>query len=226
MARLRFRYQTIEFGDEDIHVRSLRDLQEFADADGAAEALGISSARWSLFGVLWDAGYVLAHLMARYDVGERSVLEIGSGLALASLVLNRRGVDVTASDRHPEAGAFLAVNTELNDDAPIPFHRVSWVDDDTDLERFDMIIASDVLYEDHHAADLARFMLEHAAPDCEIIVVDGGRKQRRSLDARLADAGFVHDELEIRDGDFPGERFRGRTHRYRRGAMVPDAGPT
>lgn len=33
---------------------------------------------------------------------------------------------------------------------------------------------------------------------------------------------FHQDELEIRATDFPGERFRGRTHRYRR-SMVPSA---
>lgn len=221
MARLRYRYQTIEFGDEDIHVRSLRDLQEFSDDDGEAEAVGISSARWSLFGVLWDAGYVLANLMARYDVGDRRVLEIGSGLGLASLVLNRRGLDVTASDRHPEAEAFLAVNTDLNGDARIPFHQVSWVeDDDDDLREFDLLIASDVLYEDSHADVLAKFLAAHAAPVCEIIVVDGGRGQRRGLRHKLAARGFVLDELEIRATDFPGDRFRGRTLRFRRGHAV------
>jgi hypothetical protein len=34
----------VEFGREDIHVRSLRDNQQFADPDGEAADLGISSA--------------------------------------------------------------------------------------------------------------------------------------------------------------------------------------
>lgn len=41
MTTLRVRYQTLEFGTADIHIRSLRDNQEFSDNDGAA--LGISS---------------------------------------------------------------------------------------------------------------------------------------------------------------------------------------
>ena len=60
--------------------------------------MGISSAAWPLFGLLWPSG---AHLAARLALrpvrsGER-ILEIGCGLALASLVGHRRGADVTAN---------------------------------------------------------------------------------------------------------------------------------
>ena len=68
MSSLRVRYQTIEFGEVDIHLRTLRDNQEFQDKDGEAEKLGISSASWPLFGVVWDAGKVLAHHMCDYDI--------------------------------------------------------------------------------------------------------------------------------------------------------------
>ena len=46
MTAVRFRYQTLEFGDVDIHLRTLRDRQQFDDPGGVAEALGISSATW------------------------------------------------------------------------------------------------------------------------------------------------------------------------------------
>jgi predicted nicotinamide N-methyase len=222
MSRFRVRYQTIEFGDEDIHVRSLRDTQEWNDDDGHAERLAISSAQWSLFGVLWDSAHVLAHLMARYAIDGRRVLEVGSGLGLASLVLNRRRADITATDYHPDAGAFMAENTKLNDDPPIPFHRVSWADaPDARLAQFDLLIASDVLYEPGQAKPFAAFLLRHAKAECEIILVDANRGHRRDLDRALSDAQFVQDELEIRATDYPGDQFRGRTHRYRRSALAP-----
>lgn len=58
MPSLRFRYQTIEFGgagNMDIHVRTLRDKQQFSDINQLAENLGISSASWPIFGVVWDS---------------------------------------------------------------------------------------------------------------------------------------------------------------------------
>ena len=56
MPPVRFRYQTVEFDDTDIHVKTLRDKQLFADDDGAAARLGISSATYSLYGVIRPSG--------------------------------------------------------------------------------------------------------------------------------------------------------------------------
>ena len=90
MPLIRIRYQTIEIDNFDIHLRSLWDKQEFSDPLGEAEALGISSAQWSLFGVLWKSSEVLAHEMANFPIQGKRILEVGCGLALSSLLLNAR----------------------------------------------------------------------------------------------------------------------------------------
>ena len=59
---LRIRYQTIEVGDLDIHLRTLRDRQQYADAGGVAERLGIFAAHWPLFGVIWESSKQMAAL--------------------------------------------------------------------------------------------------------------------------------------------------------------------
>ena len=51
-------------GVADLQIRSLLDNQQFADPAGAAEALGISSAQWPLFGQVWPSGLHLAAAMA------------------------------------------------------------------------------------------------------------------------------------------------------------------
>lgn len=56
MTDLRLCYQTVEFGKTDIHLCTLRDKQEFQDPEGIAEKLGICSAAWLMFGVLWPSG--------------------------------------------------------------------------------------------------------------------------------------------------------------------------
>ena len=98
MSNVRVRYRTIEFGDTDIHVRTLRDRQQFSDDEGHAEKLGISSATWPLFGVVWDSSQVLAHMMFEHDIDGKRILEVGCGIALTSLVLNHRHADITATD--------------------------------------------------------------------------------------------------------------------------------
>ncbi|WP_266096445.1 class I SAM-dependent methyltransferase [Aliarcobacter butzleri] len=120
MKDIRFKYQTIEFGEDDIHLRTLRDKQQFSDEEKKAEKLGISSATWPLFGIVWPSSEVLANFIYDYDFENKRILEVGCGIGLSSLVLNRLNADITATDYHPEAENFLDINTQLNQDDEIP----------------------------------------------------------------------------------------------------------
>jgi ETFB lysine methyltransferase len=210
MPPLRFRYQTLEFGDTDIHVRTLRDRQQFADGLGAAARLGISSANWPLFGVIWPAGEALARLMFEYDVKGKKILEVGCGIGLASLVLNHRLADITATDHHPEAQGFLAANAALNQDQEIRFVRTAWSDSGSGLGAFDLIIGSDVLYESGHAEELAGFIDDHAQPHCDVIIVDPGRHHMGRFRKQMARRGYACSEIAPAPGETEARPFPGR----------------
>lgn len=210
MSSFRVKYQTIEFGTTDIHVRSLRDSQEFSDDDDVAKDLGISSALWPIFGTVWESGKVLAELMHEYEIEGKRILEVGCGLGLSSLVLNERLADITATDIHPEAGAFLEKNVELNGGESIPFVRTGWADEQTKLGLFDLIIGSDLLYEQEHADLLSGFIDQHCAAKGEVIVVDPGRNHRAKFTKKMQALGFELNELE------PVNAYEGRGAEKRR----------
>ena len=114
-------------GVSNMVIRSLQDKQQFYDPLELALRLGISSATWPLFGLLWPSGTRLAERMAqRPVVATEHILEIGCGLALSSLVGHRRGADMTASDCHPLAGEFLAENVRLNGLPPLKYRHGHW----------------------------------------------------------------------------------------------------
>jgi predicted nicotinamide N-methyase len=212
----RVRYQTLEFEDVDIHVRALRDNQEYSDDDGEAEKLGISSAQWSLFGVLWASGEALARHLFDYNIEGLRILEVGCGLGLASLVLNHRHADITATDYHPEAGRFLLENTRLNNDADIPFVRTSWTDVVSDLGRFDLIIGSDLLYEREHSSVLAGFIDQHAKPRCTVLITDPGRGNQNRFGAEMETRGFTQSRSRSAHTKSMTREFTGWLHSYTR----------
>lgn len=191
---MRVRYQTLEFQDVDIHLKTLRDNQEYNDPLGEAEALGISSAQWPLFGVLWDSGKVLALVMEEYKVEGKRILEIGCGMALSSLLLNSRHADITATDYHPEAGGFLLDNVRLNQGRNIPFLRTDWETITDGLGVFDMLIGADLLYEHSHIELLSQFIERHAKPRCEVVLVDPGRGNHAAFSKRMVKLGYVHSQ--------------------------------
>ncbi len=200
----------------DIHLCTLRDKQQFNDDSGAAEAIGISSAQWSLFGVVWDSSVVLANLMNDFDIEGKRILEIGCGIGLSSIIINKREGDITATDYHPEVDSYLKRNVLLNDDKVIPYHRVNWSNDKSIMGKFDLIIGSDLLYETQHILLLSQFIEQHANKRCEVIIVDPGRKHHNKFTKEMTKRNYSHNQCKIVDNKDTGNAFNGLIIRYKR----------
>jgi predicted nicotinamide N-methyase len=216
MTNLRLCYQTVEFGKTDIHICTLRDKQQFHDPNGTAEKLGICSASWPIFGVIWPSSLVLAHFLFDYEVGSKRVLEVGCGIAITSLLLNKLGDDITATDYHPETEKFLERNALLNEGSAIAFERTDWSDKNDNLGLFDLIIGSDLLYEDAHIDLLASFLERHSKPTCEVILVDPGRGRKNKLSSRMIGFGFTSTHLKPGHTDYLDKEFKGYILKFER----------
>ena len=221
-------------GVDDLLIRSLLDKNQFHDPLDEALNLGISSATWPLFGLLWPSGMRLAERMAHRPVTGERILEIGCGLGLASLVAHRRGAQVTASDCHPLAHAFLDENTRLNGLMPMPYCHGLWgtaaarddglpilthAQDAPLCGLFDLIVGSDILYERDDTGALARFIDEHAAVNSEIWVIDPNRGNRAPFHKHMAQAGFTMHEQVLDQASLAGlSAYKGRMLTYTRQA--------
>lgn len=214
---------------------TLLDKQQYYDPTGAAERLGICSAAWPLFGVVWPSGMLLAKKIARKAVapGQR-ILEIGCGLAVASLVAHRQGKDVTASDRHPMAGHFLSRNLAKNGLPAMAYRYGQWgasrpaSQADTGAppltDRYDLIMGSDLLYEPDSPGEVAEFIDHHATPESEVWITDANRGYRNRFSRHMAEYGFSLEEDRAIRRPLVYERsgldapYSGRFLRYRRAA--------
>jgi len=170
----------------------LKDRQQFQDDSGNAQRLGISSAQWPIFGMVWDSGLILAYLMSKYDFKDKRILEVGCGLALASHLLNQRKANITATDYHPEVEGFLLENTRINKGEKIPFTRTSWTDEISNLGQFDLIIGSDLIYERDHPNDLGNFICQHVSAHADVIIINPGRAHFNKFTRFMQSRGFTH----------------------------------
>ena len=208
-------------GGADLDIRSLLDCQQYADPLGEAAAVGISPATWPLFGQVWPSARKLADLMQVWELGSRRVLEVGCGLALASMVIHRRLGNITASDCHPLTETFLRANLLLNGLPALKYQTGNWDRDNPGLGSFDLIVGSDVLYERDHPEQLAAFLQQHAAPQAEVLIVDPNRSNRSPFHRAMDRLGFDLAETAIIAPLADGAAYRGRLLRYRR---EPSAG--
>lgn len=224
-------------GGASLRICSLLDRQQYFDPLGHAQAVGISSAAWPLFGLVWPSSLHLAAHMARRPLvaGER-ILEVGCGLALASLVAHRKGADVTASDCHPLTALFLARNARLNRLPPLRYRLGDWaaVPGAAGLPgrqgrarvfgRFGLIIGSDVLYERDEAGHLSAFIDRHASARAEVLIIDPNRGNRPAFHRRMAASGFSLQETPLGPPLADGSAYRGRLLHYRRAGVNDGAG--
>ena len=214
MTNIRLRYQTIEFGETDIHLCTLRDKQQYQDLDDIAGKLGINSALWPIFGVVWPSSIVLAQFIAEYNIDAKRILEVGCGIALPSLLLNSMHADITATDYHPEVESFLERNTSLNSNFGIPFERSDWANKNDQLGTFDLIMGSDLLYEDQHIKLLSRFIDYHAKRTCEIILVDPGRGRKNKMKIAMSELGYTSSDQKLPHQRISEPEFKGHIIKF------------
>lgn len=203
-------------GGADLHIRSLLDRQQYCDPLGEAAAAGIPPACWPLFGQVWPSAQKLADLMQGWELSSKRILEIGCGLGLASMVVHRRHGDITASDCHPLAQLFLRANLLLNHLPELRYRTGNWGRENRALHEFDLIIGSDVLYQREHPAQLAEFLLLHAAAQSEVLIIDPNRGNRTAFNHCMSAGGFSLSETPISAPLQDGSPFRGRLLHYRR----------
>ena len=100
---------------------------------------------WS---VLWRSGVALARELDREDLAGRRMVELGCGLAVPSIAAARAGAEVIATDGDIDALGLVERNARENG-VELETAAVDWADPDELVDRgpFDLVVASDVLYE-------------------------------------------------------------------------------
>lgn len=220
--------QVVEISENyHLKIKMLLDQQQYYDPERKAERLGICSASWPLFGLLWPSSIQLARKLLKRPIEQgKKILEIGCGLGIASLTAKSLGYDVTASDRHPLARKFLSVNADLNDLTKSSFQHGQWGDaevpniEDTNAPLlsglYDHILASDVLYEPDNALQVASFIQQFAEEVCTVWLIDPNRGYHNHFSRAMNQYGFIlneHKRLVNIDED---DHYRGRLLVYER----------
>ncbi len=153
---------------------------------------------------VWPSGEVLATIIASSGAldGVR-MLELGCGLGLPSIVASRLGAEVVASDHSSEALELLRANALLNgvdigrveldwQDPTFIGHRPLTTDKRTEpgLGDFDLVVASDVLYESWQPKALAFMLSRTVSLTGQAIVVDPDRLTARGFMDEATYQGF------------------------------------
>lgn len=183
VTREQFGTQCLEIATlEDLN-RTIDDLFALLEREGKPELL---ESLCPYFGVVWPAARALTERLTESPElfrGDVRVLELGSGLAIPSLLCARMGASVTVTDFHPEVPRFLERNLALNgiDPKKVTYRSLDWKLAPAGTraglmgEDWDLILASDVLYEREHPELLAAVLHQLMGPQTVTWIADPAR---------------------------------------------------
>jgi predicted nicotinamide N-methyase len=200
MRTIKVKYPTItqqrKIGDKLYVVEAIRDLDEAIDVicesmtpdeqlDPFAEDL------CPYFGILWQSSEALAQYLAENPslVRKKTILELGCGLGLPSLVASHLGGEVLATDYHPDVKEYFMRNCR-HSSVTCNYRRLNWRESREEIQKFDLVIGSDVLYESKHPKEVALGLLRYVKPGGKIILTDPGRTYLQQFLTAMKNEGY------------------------------------
>jgi predicted nicotinamide N-methyase len=174
MEELALTEETIELGDRSLRITRPVDAESLLDEDAFDHEEFLPY--WA---ELWPSGRALAEIVGERDVAGLRVVELGCGLGLPSLSAALGGATVLATDWSPDAVDLVRKNAEANG-LTIEVDIVGWAAPEELVERapFDLVLASDVLYERRNADELLELLPKLGS---EVLVADPSRPFTKSF---------------------------------------------
>ena len=179
VAALETRFDTIT-GDIEIGARTFSILRPRNSDDLIKEEDFVKDERLPYWADIWPSSTVLAaHLVSLAEKRTRGVrgkgLELGCGVGIVTTAAIIAGYDMTATDYYTDALAFTRANAWRATGETPGAMMMDWRSFPPTARGFDLILASDVLYEKEYARLLPGIFKSALAPGGMVIVADPGR---------------------------------------------------
>ena len=191
-------------------------IERPTDTPATLEPVGGAAGRYLPYWVdLWPAARMLAKVVLRqqWAAGTRA-LEIGCGLGLPGVAALAMGMQVTFSDCDAAALSFAARNARLNGFTQFSTLQMDW--NEPPDERFGLILASDLIYEERNVAPVVALVGRMLEDGGTCLLTDQDRPPSAGLRLRLAEAGLAFTAQLLRAGEPGGRRAKGTLYRITR----------
>jgi predicted nicotinamide N-methyase len=147
---------------------------------------------------VWPSSLILAGKLLELEGRGKTALELGCGVGLSTLAATTAGYDVLSTDYYEDALDVTRANVFRNLGTLARTRLVDWRHFPDDLGRFDLVLASDVLYEQEYAALLPVILKRLLSPSGFALVADPGRVAAPVFVEACAEHGLAIRNKETR----------------------------
>jgi len=140
---------------------------------------------------IWPSSRVLAAHLVEMNARGRTLLELGCGAGLVATAASLGGFRVTVSDYYEDALRFARANAWLNDVPAPDTMLIDWRALPEKAPRFDVVVASDVLYEREYGTLIPEAIAALLDDAGSAYLADPGRVGREEFLRSLTSCGLV-----------------------------------
>ena len=176
-ASLSRRFRVVESRVQ-IGERSLAILHPASAEDLIDEKEFEQDERLPYWAELWPSSRVLGEWLLAMTSDGRSLLELGCGAGLVATCASLAGFDVVVSDYYEDAVRFAQVNAWRNGARTPRAIVLDWRNLSPSLSGYDVVVASDVLYERPYGSLVAKALAATLAENGVALIADPGRVAR------------------------------------------------
>jgi predicted nicotinamide N-methyase len=191
----RFR-TSVEDATVDEHIFSI--LRPANSDDLIREEDFVMDERLPYWADVWPSSIVLAAKLMELKGRGKTALELGCGVGLSTLAATSAGFDVLATDYYEDALDVTRANVFRNLGKIARTRLVDWRHLPLDLGTFDLVFASDVLYEKEYAELLPGLLRGLLAPTGVALIADPGRVAAPVFVEACAEHGLIIRNKETR----------------------------
>jgi predicted nicotinamide N-methyase len=197
VSALNNRFRTsVEDATVDAHTFSI--LKPANSDDLIREEDFVKDERLPYWADVWPSSLILASKLLELDGRGRTALELGCGVGLSTLAATKAGFDVLSTDYYEDALDVTRANVFRNLGTLARTRLVDWRHLPADLGKFDLVFASDVLYEKEYAELLPVILRGVLFERGMALIADPGRVAAPMFVEACGSNGLVIEAKETR----------------------------
>lgn len=205
-------FEKLDVDGSQLEVLSINNMREHIDKLLLTKSVRQPLRDLPLWAKIWPASFVLGRFLRRYEPAGKSMLEIGAGMGICSLIASRYGFRrIVTTDVVPEAVNFARANVLRNNlEKVIEVRRLDVANSDAaEGQRFDIIAASEILYLDDLHRPLLKFVGRHLAEGGKVFFcTDLARNKPRFQKLAARDFAITEGKIGVKSLGEDGEEER------------------
>lgn len=189
--------ESIDIAGNTFWLKRVKNLDDLVDK--ISDELFNEDERLPYWAELWPSALALSEYILEYPekFKNKNVLELGCGLGLTTMALAKTQPNsLLATDYEESALQSTEYNFTLNKFKNIPFLRLmDWRNPQLD-KKYDVIVASDVAYEERFFQPLIDLFKNGLVEQGKIVLAEPNRKIARTFFGKLALSGYKFTSIE------------------------------